>query len=131
MRKKEITIFIVLILSLLQAFFLSHDDMQENINEFECIREEKAVKNIKDIESELSLIENLEVVSYNKKEGKWIGRLIIEGTNNEVINSFNKLEGYNINNYSIKYNKEKLTLELEIENMWYHINEVNINNCFY
>jgi hypothetical protein len=41
------------------------------------------------------------------------------------------LEGYNINNYSIKYNKEKLTLELEIENMWYHINEVNINNCFY
>lgn len=131
MRKKEITIFIVLILSLLQAFFLSHDDMQENINEFECIREEKAVKNIKDMESELSLIENLEVVSYNKKEGKWIGRLIIEGTNNEVINSFNKLEGYNINNYSIKYNKEKLTLELEIENMWYHINEVNINNCFY
>ena len=91
--------------------------IQENINEFECIREEKAVKNIKDIESELSLIENLEVVSYNKKEGKWIGRLIIEGTNNEVINSFNKLEGYNINNYSIKYNKEKLTLELEIENM--------------
>lgn len=131
MKKREITLVIVLILTFLQIFLLRYKDVEKKNEITECISEVKTVKNIKDIENELTLIKNLEIINYNKKEGSWIGRLIIEGSKDEVLEAFNNLKDYRINNYSIKYYENKLALELEVEKIWYHINQVNINNCFY
>lgn len=117
MKKRKINIIIILMLTFLQIFLLRNKDIEKKNYTSECIMEKKAVKNIKDMDSELSLIKNLEIISYSKRDGKWIGRLIIEGSNNEVLEAFNKLKEYNINNYSIKYEENKLTLDLEIENI--------------
>ncbi|MBU5454587.1 hypothetical protein [Caproiciproducens sp. MSJ-32] len=115
MKKREITLVIVLILTFLQIFLLRYKDVEKKNEITECISEVKTVKNIKDIENELTLIKNLEIINYNKKEGSWIGRLIIEGSKDEVLEAFNNLKDYRINNYSIKYYENKLALELEVE----------------
>ena len=116
---KKIFIFLIIILSLGQGVFYYkniNNIKKNNINSEECIYEENNVKNIKEINKELSLFEKNEIISYNKSENKWVININLKGNKEEIEEALLILkEDYHINNYDLFYKNKIFTLELEIQ----------------
>lgn len=116
MKRKSIVVFII-VLTILQSlvvdFYKPKSDENDIIKNY-SIENTKKVKYIEEIEKDLNSIKNLNIESYNKVDDKWNISCSISGKKEEVLSFLDKLNNYNIKNYSLEYEKENVVLYLEI-----------------
>lgn len=116
MKRKGVVVFII-VLTILQSLlvnFYNSKNNKDNIMKNYSIENTKKVKYIEEIEKDLNSIKNLNIESYNKVDDKWNISCSISGKKEEVLGFLEKLNNYNIKNYSLGYEKENIVLYLEI-----------------
>ena len=120
MKRKNILNFVVIFITISQCFILLRykDELSaKNItnNEPHSITEVKNVKYIKEIKSDFNDFNTLTILSYNKvDDGSWRLNCKLEGSREEVINDLEKIDYYNITNYSLNYENNNILLELDL-----------------
>ena len=115
--KKKIIYIIIILVTLLQSIFIviySPRIKNNEIIEVNSIENEKKVKYIEEIETELKVIKNLNIESYARIDDNWKINCSINGKKEELLLSLDNLNNYKIQNYNLVYNKENIVLYLEI-----------------
>lgn len=106
--------FVVIVITFIQVsifIFIKEKPDKETI---QCITEVKNVKYIKDIENELSNMNNSRILSYNKKENDWNIICVLKGSKEEIISDLKKIDNYYILNYNLNYKENSIELEMEL-----------------
>lgn len=110
----KVIYFVVIVITFIQVSIFIFSKEKSNKEEIQCITEVKNVKYIKDIEDELSSMNNSRILSYNKKENDWNIRCILKGNKEEIISNLKKIDNYYILNYNLNYKENSIELEMEL-----------------
>ncbi|WP_411167930.1 hypothetical protein ACH36K_12395 [Clostridium sp. MB05] len=110
----KVIYFVVIVITFIQVSIFIFSKEKSNKEEIQCITEVKNVKYIKDIENELSSMNNSRILSYNKKENEWNIRCILKGNKEEIISNLKKIDNYYILNYNLNYKENSIELEMEL-----------------
>ena len=110
----KVIYFVVIVITFIQVSIFIFSKEKSNKEEIQCITEVKNVKYIKDIENELSSMNNSKILSYNKKENDWNIRCILKGSKEEIISDLKKIDNYYILNYNLNYKENSIELEMEL-----------------
>ncbi|GAA0085019.1 hypothetical protein UT300007_14580 [Clostridium sp. CTA-7] len=110
----KVIYFVVIAITFIQVSIFIFSKEKSNKEEIQCITEVKNVKYIKDIENELSSMNNSRILSYNKKENDWNIRCILKGNKEEIISNLKKIDNYYILNYNLNYKENSIELEMEL-----------------
>lgn len=118
MNKKIIIYLIIVLITGVQCIFMlvnnNLDEIHKNDTLETSITEEKNAKYIKEIENDFRSIKNLEVISYNNSNNEWRIKAEIKGSKEKVQDALKQLYAYNIENYSLKYIDNNISLELDL-----------------
>jgi hypothetical protein len=120
MKRKNILNFIVIFITIFQCFILlsfKDESSAKNIsdNKSDGITEVKNVKYIKEIERDFNDYNTLTILSYNKIDNEsWRLNCKLEGSKEDILNDLEKINYYNITNYSLNYENNNILLEIDL-----------------
>lgn len=120
MKKKHVIYTIVIIITFLQCYVLlkySQDTKSKDVSNIELnsISISKNVKNIKDIKNDFTTYKTITIVNYNKLEdGSWKIKCLLKGSKEEVLSDIEKINNYEITDYSLGYEKNNILIEANL-----------------
>lgn len=120
MKKKHVIYTIVIIITFLQCYVLlkySQDTKSKDVSDIELnsISISKNVKNIKDIKNDFTTYKTITIVNYNKLEdGSWKIKCLLKGSKEEVLSDIEKINNYEITDYSLGYEKNNILIEANL-----------------
>lgn len=120
MKKKHVIYTIVIIITFLQCYVLlkySQDTKSKDVSNIELnsISISKNVKNIKDIKNDFTTYKTITIVNYNKLEdGSWKIKCLLKGSKEEVLSDIEKINNYEITDYSLSYEKNNILIEANL-----------------
>lgn len=109
---KRKILFCILFLSMSLQFIFINMNFKQPKNIDTIIRKEG--ESIYERYTELKQIENLEIIKIEKENENMVSSISIKGNFNEVKNSMNKLDKYQIIDYKLEINKNEIEVQLSI-----------------
>lgn len=111
-KRKNIMYLLICLITLMQVYLYLKVDKEviENV----AINEIEVKKSFRDIDKELNDIENLEVLELKDTGESWSGKILLSGSINEIMDSIELLNNYNIDNYKIDGNANNFQVLLDI-----------------
>lgn len=108
-------IIVLAIIVMFQIFFINKVNKEENVRVYNNVnRTVINHKSLKDINEELSCLNNKDILSANKINDKWYVKIKIQGNKEELVNEIAKLKNYEISDYSINRNNVENSIVLDI-----------------
>lgn len=120
MKKKYIIYIMVIIITFLQCYVLlkySQNTKSKDVSDIELksISISKNVKNIKDIKNDFINYKTITALNYNKLEdGSWKIKCLLKGSKEEVLSDIEKINNYEITDYSLSYEKNNILIEANL-----------------
>lgn len=120
MKKKYIIYIMVIIITFLQCYVLlkySQNTKSKDVSDIELksISISKNVKNIKDIKNDFINYKTITTLNYNKLEdGSWKIKCLLKGSKEEVLSDIEKINNYEITDYSLSYEKNNILIEANL-----------------
>ncbi|WP_160688819.1 hypothetical protein [Clostridium sp. C2-6-12] len=112
---KNILILIMVVIASVQGWFISNINKQKNIVVCNNINSEIINnKSLKDINEELSCLNDKNILSANEVNGKWYVKVKIKGDKDKLVQEISKLKNYEINDYFINRVKGENFIVLDI-----------------
>ena len=105
---------LMIIFILVQVFYINKINKAKSIRVYKAENIIYKHKSFKEINAELDCLKEKNIVSGNIINAKWIIKVKIEGSKEELLNEILKLKNYDISNYIISRNKGKNAIILEI-----------------
>jgi hypothetical protein len=111
---KYILIIAMIIFILAQVFYINKINKEKNIVVYNAENIIYKHKSFKEINRDLNCLNEKNIVSGNIINAKWIIKVKIQGSKEELLSEISQLSNYDISDYTISKNKGKNSIILEI-----------------